>query len=44
MRYQQCDVCLYANIRIFKYPVADVEDVADVCLYANIRIFKANSH
>ena len=34
------DVCLYANIRIFKSALIIADISRDVCLYANIRIFK----
>ena len=38
------DVCLYANIRIFKQITtigrSEEKGSVDVCLYANIRIFK----
>ena len=37
------DVCLYANIRIFKVFGMLMEYFQDVCLYANIRIFKRNA-
>ena len=41
MRYQQCDVCLYANIRIFKQITtadankANEEGCLSLCKYTN---------